>query len=181
MDDRVILLVEDSPRDVALTQRAFKKNNIMNDIVVAKDGVEALDYLFSTGAHEGRDPNVMPALILLLLVSLASGCRAMERNEILDPAPGIALTLATERAQSIQELTYNLAFAIPSDVTEPIAGHELIRFSTRDLTRPVILDFTPGADHLKSVTVGGKPSNFRVVQDHIIIPKEEIASGYNII
>jgi two-component system response regulator len=60
-----ILLVEDNPDDVALTLRAFRKNHILNEIVVARDGVEALDYLFGTGAHAGRDTTVMPAIILL--------------------------------------------------------------------------------------------------------------------
>lgn len=105
----------------------------------------------------------------------------MDRKEIPAPAPGVALTLATERAQSIQDLTYSLAFTIPPNVAEPISGHEVIRFSTKDRTQPLVLDFTPGADHLKSVTVGGKPSNYRVVQDHIVIPQEEIVPGHNTI
>ena len=61
----VILLVEDNPRDEALTLRALKKNNIANEIVVARDGVEALDYIFGSGAYAGRDLSVMPQLILL--------------------------------------------------------------------------------------------------------------------
>jgi two-component system, response regulator len=65
MKDKVILLVEDNPRDEALTLRALKKNNIANEIVVARDGVEALDYIFGSGAYAGRDLSVMPQLILL--------------------------------------------------------------------------------------------------------------------
>lgn len=65
MDDKIILLVEDNPDDEALTLRALKKNNIRNEVVVAKDGVEALDYLFGTGPHAGRDLGVMPQIILL--------------------------------------------------------------------------------------------------------------------
>ena len=65
MKDKVILLVEDDPKDEALTLRAFKKYNIVNKIVVARDGVEALDYLFGTGKHEGRDAKDVPQLILL--------------------------------------------------------------------------------------------------------------------
>jgi len=64
MDNKVILLVEDNPRDEALTLRALKKSNIINDLMVARDGVEALDYLFGTGAH-ADDPPVMPQLVLL--------------------------------------------------------------------------------------------------------------------
>ena len=65
MDNRVILLVEDNPDDVALTLRALKKNHILNPVVTARDGVEALDYLFCTGVHAGRDPAVQPAVTLL--------------------------------------------------------------------------------------------------------------------
>jgi len=61
----VILLVEDDRRDEALTLRALKKSNIVNDVVVARDGVEALDYFFGVGTHSGRDTTVMPRLILL--------------------------------------------------------------------------------------------------------------------
>lgn len=65
MENKVILLVEDNPRDEALTLRALKKSNIVNAVVVAHDGVEALDYLFGTGTYEGRDMSEMPQLILL--------------------------------------------------------------------------------------------------------------------
>lgn len=63
--EKAILLVEDNPDDEALTMRALKKNNILNEVVVARDGVEALDYLFGTGAHAGRDTRNMPQLVLL--------------------------------------------------------------------------------------------------------------------
>jgi two-component system response regulator len=62
---RKILLVEDNPDDVELTLRALKKNNITNDVVVAKDGADALDYLDGAGAHKGRDTDDMPTVILL--------------------------------------------------------------------------------------------------------------------
>ena len=65
MEKKIILLVEDNPDDELLTILALKKNNIMNEVVIAKDGVEALDYLFGTGAYEDRDTSVMPQVILL--------------------------------------------------------------------------------------------------------------------
>ena len=65
MRDRLILLVEDNPDDELLAMRALKKNGILSEVVVARDGVEALDYLFGAGEHTGRDTNVMPHLILL--------------------------------------------------------------------------------------------------------------------
>jgi len=65
MDKRIILLVEDNPDDEALTMRALKKNKIVNEVVVAHDGVEALDYLFGRGMYASRDMSVLPQLILL--------------------------------------------------------------------------------------------------------------------
>jgi CheY-like chemotaxis protein len=63
--NRVIFLVEDNPDDVELTLRAFKKSNIGNEIIVAHDGAEALEYMFGTGAYAGRDPTDVPAVVLL--------------------------------------------------------------------------------------------------------------------
>jgi two-component system response regulator len=65
MDDNVILLVEDNPDDEALTLRALKKNNIANQVVVARDGSEALEYLFGAGKYSERDPAVTPQVVLL--------------------------------------------------------------------------------------------------------------------
>src|SRR5438105_14496186 len=80
MDNKVILLVEDNPRDEALTLRALKKSNIVNDVVVARDGVEASDYLFGTGAHAGRDTTEMPQLILLdLKLPKVNGLQVLQK------------------------------------------------------------------------------------------------------
>jgi CheY-like chemotaxis protein len=62
---KTILLVEDNPDDEMLAMRALKKSNIANEIVVARDGVEALDYLFGTGSYKDRDKSVMPQIVLL--------------------------------------------------------------------------------------------------------------------
>jgi two-component system response regulator len=60
-----ILLVEDNADDELLTTRALKKHAIKNDVIVARDGVEALDYLFGTGIHAGRDTSIRPQVVLL--------------------------------------------------------------------------------------------------------------------
>ena len=65
MESKTILLVEDNPDDEALTLRALKRNNILNEVIVARDGAEALDYLFARGAHSGRDTSKQPEVILL--------------------------------------------------------------------------------------------------------------------
>src|SRR5437764_8683057 len=80
MKNKVILLVEDNPRDEALTLRALRKSNIANEVVVARDGVEALDYLFGTGAHAGRDLDVMPQVVLLdLKLPKVDGLEVLKR------------------------------------------------------------------------------------------------------
>jgi two-component system response regulator len=104
--DRPILLVEDNPDDEALTLRAFNKNRIVNQVIVARDGVEALDYLFGTGAHAGRDLNVMPAVVLLDLklpridgLEVLRRIRADDRTRLL---PVVVLTTSREQ-QDIYE------------------------------------------------------------------------------
>lgn len=102
----MILLVEDNRDDEALTLRALKKNNIKNDVVVARDGVEALDFLHGTGAHAGRDLNVMPQVILLDLklpkldgLEVLRRVRAQERTRLL---PIVILTSSNEEQDRIQ-------------------------------------------------------------------------------
>jgi CheY-like chemotaxis protein len=65
VSDKAILLIEDNPSDIALTERALKRNNISNPLVVAQDGQEGIDYLFGQGAFAGRDTALQPVLILL--------------------------------------------------------------------------------------------------------------------
>jgi two-component system response regulator len=100
MDDKVILLVEDNPDDEELTLRALKKNNITNKVVVARDGVEALDYLFGTGAHAGRDLHETPQVVLLDLklpkvdgFEVLRRLRADNRTKLL---PVVILTTSNE-------------------------------------------------------------------------------------
>jgi two-component system, response regulator len=98
MSERVILLVEDNPKDEALTLRALKKNNILNQVVVARDGVEALDYLFASGAGDILHP--LPQLVLLDLklpkidgLEVLRRIRSDERTRIL---PVVVLSTSIE-------------------------------------------------------------------------------------
>jgi two-component system response regulator len=100
MEDKVILLVEDNPDDEALTLRAFKKNKIKNNVVVVRDGAEALDYLFGTGRHAGRDVTGLPQVMLLDLklpkvdgLEVLRRVRASEHTRLL---PVVILTSSKE-------------------------------------------------------------------------------------
>ena len=99
-EEKYILLVEDNPDDEALTLRALKKNNIANRVVVARDGAEALDFLFGRGAHAGRNPENTPTVVLLDLklpkvdgLEVLKALRADDRTRIL---PVVVLTSSKE-------------------------------------------------------------------------------------
>ncbi|HEY3821331.1 MAG TPA: response regulator [Polyangiaceae bacterium] len=115
-----ILLVEDNKDDELLTLRALKKNNIVNDIVVARDGAEALDYLFGTGAHAGRDLSSMPNVILLDLnlpriggLDVLKRIRADERTKLL------AVVVLTSSKQD-EDIVRSYALGANSYVRKPV-------------------------------------------------------------
>ena len=106
MEEKVILLVEDNADDELLTLRALKKNNIRNEVVVARDGNEALDYLFGTGVHSGRDLSVMPQIILLdLKLPKVDGFEVLNRvraSEMTKFLPVVILTTSNEDQDRIR-------------------------------------------------------------------------------
>jgi CheY-like chemotaxis protein len=97
---KLILLVEDNPDDANLTIRALKKGNITNEIVVARDGTEALDYLLGTGAYKDRDTSTMPVVVLLDLkmprVDGLETLRHIRSNKITKVLPVVILTTSSE-------------------------------------------------------------------------------------
>jgi two-component system response regulator len=121
---KVILLVEDNPSDEKLTLRGFKKSGVASEIVVAHDGVEALDYLFGTGPQAGRDPTEQPAVVLLDLnlprvggLDVLERLRADERTRLL---PVVVLTSSREHEDVVRsyELGANAYVRKPVDFKE---------------------------------------------------------------
>jgi two-component system, response regulator len=100
MEEKIILLVEDNSDDVELTLRAFKQNNISNKVVVARDGVEALDYLMGTGMYAGRDVKELPVVTLLdIKLPKIDGLEVLKRirnNKITRFLPVVILTSSIE-------------------------------------------------------------------------------------
>ena len=120
MADDVILLVEDNDDDVALTLRALNLNNIRNEVVVARDGVEALDYLWATGTHAARDTRQMPQVILLDLklpridgLEVLRRLRSDKRTRLL---PVVILTSSQEQ----QDLVESYSLGANSYVRKPV-------------------------------------------------------------
>lgn len=117
---RIILLVEDNPDDVELTKRALDKNHIANRVVVAEDGVEALDYLFGTGAYAGRDLSDLPAAVLLdLKLPRVDGLEVLRRiraDERVRLTPVVILTSSREE----QDLIEGYSLGANSYIRKPV-------------------------------------------------------------
>lgn len=121
-----ILLVEDNPDDVELTLRAFKRSHLMNPITVARDGVEALDYLFARGAHAQRQGAPLPTLVILDLklpkldgLGVLSAIRGDERTRYL---PVVILTSSKEE----QDLVSGYSLGANSYVRKPVDFAEFL-------------------------------------------------------
>ncbi len=122
--DQTILLVEDDPDDALLTQRALKKNHICNDVVLVRDGAEALDYLFGTGSYEGRDLTAMPQVILLDLglpkIDGFEVLRRIKSDERTRRVPTVILTSSEDQEACVECLGYgaNSCVRKPLDVAQ---------------------------------------------------------------
>ena len=120
MHRKTILLVEDNPDDEVLTLRALKKNNIGNEVIVARDGAEALDYLFGTEAYAGRDMQITPAITLLDLklpkvdgLEVLNRLRSDNRTKLL---PVVILTSSKEE----QDLINGYKLGANSYIRKPV-------------------------------------------------------------
>ena len=104
--NNILLLVEDNPDDEALAVRALKQNHIINEVVVVRDGADALDYLFGTGSYEGRDTSVQPEVVLLdLKLPKVDGLEVLERvrgDERTKYLPVVVLTSSNEERDLVE-------------------------------------------------------------------------------
>ncbi len=120
MSNKVILLVEDNPDDQALTKRALKKNNIVNDVVVAEDGVQALDYLFGTGAYAGRDTSILPAVVLLdLKLPKVDGLEVLQKVRD-DPRTKLLPVVILTSSKEEQDLARGYSIGANSYIRKPV-------------------------------------------------------------
>lgn len=126
MSGRAILLVEDNPDDEALTLRALRRSNISNEVVVARDGVEALDYLFGTGSHAGRDISIQPAVILLdLKLPRVNGIEVLKQVRS-DPRTSVLPVVVLTTSKEEQDLLQSYSLGCNSYVRKPV---DFVQFS----------------------------------------------------
>ena len=127
MAHKFILLVEDNPDDEALTLRALKKNNLANGVVVARDGAEAVDFLFGTGAYAGRDVGDLPEIVLLdLKLPKLDGFEVLRRiraNDRTKTLPVVILTSSKEQ----EDLLDGYKRGANSYVRKPVDFEEFTR------------------------------------------------------
>lgn len=131
METKLILLVEDNPKDEVLTLRALKKSKIANQVVVARDGVEALDYIFGRGAYSDPASHVMPQLILLDLklpkVDGLQVLREVRANERTRRLPIVVFTSSSEEEDLLN--SYNLG--ANSYIRKPVDFEQFVEATTQ--------------------------------------------------
>jgi len=126
MSHRIILLIEDNPDDEELTILALKESNIVNKVVVARDGPEALEYLYGTGKYKGRDPSRLPQIILLdLKLPKLGGLEVLQRlrsDPLTQLIPVVVLTSSSEE----EDILTSYRLGANSYVRKPVEFHRFV-------------------------------------------------------
>jgi two-component system response regulator len=122
--NRPILLVEDNPDDEELTLRALKKNSILNEVVVARDGAEALEYLFGTGEHAGRDLSILPQVVLLDLNLPRIGGLDVLRRIREDSRTKLLAVVVLTSSKEEEDIIRSLSLGANSFVRKPVEFDE---------------------------------------------------------
>lgn|SRR5690606_24090576 len=126
MTEKTILLVEDNADDEALTLRAFRKNKIKNSVTVVRDGAEALDYLFATGAYEGRHVTELPQVMLLdLKLPKVDGLEVLRRVRA-DPRTALLPVVILTSSREEQDLVEGYRLGANSYVRKPVNFDEFV-------------------------------------------------------
>ena len=125
-NDKVILLVEDNPDDEALTLRALQKNNILNEVVVARDGEEALDYLFGTGAHARREAADLPQVVLLDLKLPKVGGLEVLRQIRADKRTSLQPVVILTTSDEDHDVVAGYQLGVNSYIRKPVDFEEFI-------------------------------------------------------
>lgn len=152
--NRPLLLVEDNPDDVVLTLEVLKENRISNEIVVARDGVEALDWLFGAGDYAGRDVSVQPQVIFLDLklpkVDGIEVLRAIRGNPATAGIPVVVLTSSNEERDIVE--SYRLG--VNSFVRKPVEFGEFVEAARELALCWLVLNQPPPATFRREGTEG---------------------------
>lgn len=126
MRKKAILLVEDNPDDEELTLRAFRKHKIGNEVVVARDGEEALDYLFGTGRWASRNPSDLPQLVLLdLKLPKIDGLEVLKRVRERDETKLLPVVILTSSREE-HDIVSGYRFGANSYVRKPVNFDDFI-------------------------------------------------------
>jgi CheY-like chemotaxis protein len=120
MTNKIILLVEDNADDESLTLRALKKSNVLNEVVVARDGVEALDYLFASGEYAGRDQEKDPAVVLLdLKLPKVSGLEVLQEMRSRPSTKLLPVVVLTSSKED-QDMLDSYGYGCNSYIRKPV-------------------------------------------------------------
>lgn len=125
-ENKTILLVEDNPDDVALTMRAFKRSHLMNPVVVARDGVEALDFLFARGEYTARIAAPLPTLVILDLKLPRLDGLGVLKTLRADPRTALLPTVILTSSKEEQDVVAGYSFGANSYVRKPVDFIEFV-------------------------------------------------------